>query len=104
MAEETGKSIIDNILCCFVFKGVSICPISTEEIITCRRDSEDSWFSQQTGGGTFWFLRNTSLGSGTFVGHHGNLGGVHRDGRKSFSEDYVDTEESESIYATKESI
>lgn len=86
----------------FRFKGMS--NFSTEEIITFRRDSEDSWFSQQTGGGTFWFLRNTSLGSGNFVGHHGNLGGVHHDGRKSFSEDYVDTEESESIYATKESI
>ena len=64
-----------------------------------RCDSDDSWFSQQTGGGTFWFLRNTQVNSGRFS--QDNLGLANNDGLKSFSEEYVDTEESESIYATK---
>ena len=59
------------------------------------RDSEDSWVSQQGSGGAFWFLRNR---------HDKFLGNENLKQSKSSideSEEYLDTEESESIYATK---
>ena len=59
------------------------------------RNSEDSWVSQQGSGGAFWFLRNR---------HDKFLGNENLKQSKSSideSEEYLDTEESESIYATK---
>ena len=59
------------------------------------RDSEDSWVSQQGSGGAFWFLRNR---------HDKFLGSENLKQSKSSideSEEYLNTEESESIYATK---
>ena len=59
------------------------------------RDSEDSWVSQRGSGGAFWFLRNR---------HDKFLGNENLKQSKSSideSEEYLNTEESESIYATK---
>ena len=59
------------------------------------RNSEDSWVSQQGSGGAFWFLRNR---------HDKFLGNENLKQSKSSideSEEYLDTEESESNYATK---
>ena len=75
-----------------------------------RQDSDDSWFSQPPGrNASFWFLRNNflpppqSLDSGRFENSDTSLDTTKTktDCDKDFSEDYIDTEESESIYATK---
>ena len=62
--------------------------------------SGDSWFSQKNTGPAFWFLKNNfePLGHQKFL----RPGRGHGpEASKQYPEDYVDTEESESIYATK---
>lgn len=59
-----------------------------------RRDSEDSWVSQQGSSGTFWFLRSKQ---DKFLSNES----IKQQSSLDESEEYLDTEESESIYATK---
>ena len=63
-----------------------------------RRDSEDSWASHHGSGGTFWFLRNKQ---DKFLSNESI-----KQSKSSIdeSEEYLDTEESESIYATKSDV
>ena len=63
--------------------------------LNTNKDSEDSWVSQQGSGGAFWFLRNRH---DKFLGNE-----TVKQSKSSIdeSEEYLDTEESESIYATK---
>ena len=69
--------------------------ISSGTLNTNNGRDPDSWVSQQGSGGAFWFLRSR---------HDKFLGNDNLKQSKSSvdeSEEYLDTEESESIYATK---
>ena len=82
---------IDSIVLLRQHSSMSSSSLNTDNV----RDSEDSWVSQRGSGGAFWFLRNR---------HDKFLGNENLKQRQSSideSEEYLNTEESESIYATK---
>ena len=84
-----------------------------DKCASSRHDSDESWFSHHQGRGSFWFLRENfvppasldSVRNQNSDNINKNFDSLETDvngtDKVNDFKDYIDTEESESIYATK---